>query len=435
MGVLILIIVFLAIALWSCIASGSRPPENLNRKQIYEKYLAEKHISDIQLDTIKKRDQEIYDLKKQAEKLNKEKYSYGQILAKEIISEKNKKCAEKIAEVQLECQHKTEQFQQLAEKYADENTKFQNLLKERAKSEKWFANYIFQLKIADDQHALEKKHGYETIKSLEKRFKEKYKPAVYENIVLNARIFQYESLFPSLVEHIEKAEQLESDIPDDGGRSWLSDAEFKALPDSQKNQLILDRYHAGGKKSKWQIGRDYELYIGHMLAQNGFTNIIQYGIEKKLEDLGIDIIATNPKNGKIYFIQCKRWSAERLIRENTVTQLYAGALIHCLHNNQNFKLASLHIYTTAKASELANECAKTLGVHISEDKQPGEYPSIKCKAGTDEFGLHTYIYHLPIDQMYDRTQIKDVGDCYAFTIEEAERQGFRRAFRWHGNTN
>jgi len=212
----------------------------------------------------------------------------------------------------------------------------------------------------------------------------------------------------------------------------LSDEEFRSKTDTQKNQLILDRYIEGHRKSKWQIGRDYELYIGHVFYLKECTGIIQYGIERKLEDLGIDIIATNPKTGRIAYIQCKNWSQNREICENTVTQLYAGALIHALNNNQSTTLIDFHICTSTTASELAKKCAGILGVHIHENISLGRYPAIKCKAGTDQDGLQTKIYHLPIDQMYDRTHMTGGNDFYAWTIEEAESRGFRRAFRWRG---
>ncbi len=40
------------------------------------------------------------------------------------------------------------------------------------------------------------------------------------------------------------------------------------------------------------------------------------------------------------------------------------------------------------------------------------------------------IYHLPMDQQYDRVVIAKKGECYVRTVAEAERLGFRRAKRW-----
>lgn len=44
------------------------------------------------------------------------------------------------------------------------------------------------------------------------------------------------------------------------------------------------------------------------------------------------------------------------------------------------------------------------------------------------------IYHLPFDQQYDRTLIEEErNECYVETVAEAEKLGYRRAFRWRGN--
>ena len=44
------------------------------------------------------------------------------------------------------------------------------------------------------------------------------------------------------------------------------------------------------------------------------------------------------------------------------------------------------------------------------------------------------IYHLPIDQQYDKNLIEEEkNECYIETVNEAEELGFRRAWRWIGN--
>jgi hypothetical protein len=308
-------------------------------------------------------------------------------------------------------------------KLDEELTIHRHALAHRMQAEPWLASYILQLKTAQDEYNIEKRLHYRTIESLAKRFREKYKPAVAENITIKARMAEYELLFPSLPEYVEIIASSEENVQEDGGRSWLTDEEFQQLNIPNRNQLILDRYHSRNK-TNWQIGRDYEMYIGHIMKEKGYTNIIQHGIIEKLEDLGVDIIATNPKTGKVAYIQCKNWSQRKEIRENTITQLYAGALIYMLNHNENPAFAEHIIYTSTTASPLAKKCAHILGIEIHENISLGKYPSIKCHSG--ENGK---IYHLPIDQMYDRTfQV----DEYAHTIEEAEQKGYRRAFRWHG---
>jgi hypothetical protein len=69
------------------------------------------------------------------------------------------------------------------------------------------------------------------------------------------------------------------------------------------------------------------------------------------------------------------------------------------------------------------EFAKRLGVVVKKVEM-GEYPMIKCNVNGDD-----RIYHLPFDQQYYRTQITNQGEFYAWTVEEAEEAGFRRARR------
>ena len=74
-------------------------------------------------------------------------------------------------------------------------------------------------------------------------------------------------------------------------------------------------------------------------------------------------------------------------------------------------------------SETAKKFAKRLNVLICQWKF-NEFPRIKCNINSGE-----KIYHLPFDQQYDRTQIKNEGEFYAYTIKEATSKGFKRANR------
>ena len=44
---------------------------------------------------------------------------------------------------------------------------------------------------------------------------------------------------------------------------------------------------------------------------------------------------------------------------------------------------------------------------------------IKCNINRGE-----RIYHLPFDQQYHRTEIKNTGEFYAMTVKEATQEGF-----------
>lgn len=119
-----------------------------------------------------------------------------------------------------------------------------------------------------------------------------------KKIISECKIYEYKisyliQLYPEL-EDVLDAEF--SDITNvdykehDPTRDWMTKEEWKILSDSQKNQLALDRYTASNKKSNWQIGRGYELYIGQYYEKLGYS-VEYYGMVKKLEDLGRDLIA------------------------------------------------------------------------------------------------------------------------------------------------
>lgn len=77
----------------------------------------------------------------------------------------------------------------------------------------------------------------------------------------------------------ENIPELETKETTDRTRLFLSHEEYLSLSSTEKNQLALDRY-LQQRKSKWQIGRDYEMYIGYLFEREGYS--VQYsGIMKK----------------------------------------------------------------------------------------------------------------------------------------------------------
>ena len=74
--------------------------------------------------------------------------------------------------------------------------------------------------------------------------------------------------------------------------------------------------------------------------------------------------------------------------------------------------------------------AKALSIEVIENEPMKEFPRIKCNINTDQFGKQSKIYHLPMDQQYDKTIIGNKDkEFYAFTVKEAEDAGFRRTFQ------
>ncbi len=235
---------------------------------------------------------------------------------------------------------------------------------------------------------------------------------------------------------------IEDNDDEDRVKDYLTQEEYRNLPSVERNQMALNRYLKNRKKSKWAIGRDYEMYVGYLFEKKGY--FIEYtGIIDGFEDLGRDVIAI--KNNEVCIIQCKRWAHWKEMREKHIFQLFGTSMEYWIKNFKNnkkprsFKEFAKFLnenklrpifFTSTNLSDKAREMANALSVEIIENEPLGEFPRIKCNINTDELGLQTKIYHLPMDQQYDRTIIGNrVGEFYAFTVKEAEDAGFRRAFK------
>lgn len=215
----------------------------------------------------------------------------------------------------------------------------------------------------------------------------------------------------------------------DATKDYLSKEEYEALSTVERNQLALDRYKNSHRKTKWQIGRDYELYVGYKYSLKGYK-IDYFGSYMGLEDLGRDIIAK--KDGKTLIIQCKYWSSKKQIHENHINQLYGTMASYCIEHSLKKNQVKGILITNIELSTMAKTMAEYLGIEYVENFEMGDYPCIKCNINKDEFGYPTKIYHLPFDQQYDATKIDSAGEFMALTVAEAENAGFRRAHKWFG---
>ena len=243
----------------------------------------------------------------------------------------------------------------------------------------------------------------------------------------------YETIFPWLSDFKEiSSEDLqqfaESEIAPESEYSslkkWLSPQEYRSLSSADRLQLALERY-SKRQKSNWQIGIEYERYVGYCYEKKGYR--VRYnGATEGLEDMGRDLIIS--KDNKMQVIQCKRWSVEKTIHEKHIFQLYGTTILQKMEH-PDCTVGSLFI-TTTSLSDLAKSCADYLDITVVENFPLKEYPLIKCNVSKDG----DQIYHLPFDQQYDRVIINPSdGDFYASTIAEAESKGFRHAWRWSGS--
>lgn len=219
-------------------------------------------------------------------------------------------------------------------------------------------------------------------------------------------LYKYESLlqlFPELSNYVDdyellkKLEEIDS-IKNfqenfDRVRNYISKEEYQKLNIDQRNQLALDRY-LKSQKSKWQIGRDYELFCGLEYEKKGW-NVNFFGIEKKIEDMGRDLIAY--KGNEHHVIQCKYWAKEKVIHEKHITQLFGTTIEYSLNLESYIKVVPVFI-TNISLSDKANQFANKLGVVVKAKYQLENFPRIKCNINKDEYGNETKIYHLPFDQ-------------------------------------
>lgn len=283
-----------------------------------------------------------------------------------------------------------------------------------------------------------KAHPARTAAGIVKGLRDRVKENEYQYKLM---LYRYDFLmnkFPELEKYVESIDAIRSlrdysSLSDaerdyDRVRDWLSKEEYEKLSVDERNQLALDNYIKLSKKSSWQVGRDYELYVGYLYRKEGWK-VLQFGIEMSLSDMGRDIIAS--KGDVIHIVQCKRWSKDKLIHENVICQLYGTSIQYELEEFSNRSLTKVKIipvlFTTTALSVTAQRFADRLGVQVRVVPMSENYPRIKCNINN---GLK--IYHLPFDQQYDRVQIDKNGEFYATTVREASAKGFRRAYRFMG---
>lgn len=216
---------------------------------------------------------------------------------------------------------------------------------------------------------------------------------------------------------------------------------FSNLTPTEKLQNKLDWWWNKPNKTDWQIGREYERYIGYLYESRNWE--VDYHGKKGFEDLGRDLVCKNGKSVEI--LQCKRWSQAKEIHEKHIYYLFGTTVEYFLDHYGNIVSSQLSLFpeliknnhvtprliTTANVSPKAEQVAKLLGVGI--DHIPFRpYPSVKCNVShkTGE-----KIFHLPFDQQYDNILIEEERiERYVDNVQQAESLGFRHAFHWKGET-
>ena len=255
-----------------------------------------------------------------------------------------------------------------------------------------------------------------------------------ENKAYLQRIMELEYLiserWPEDVDTSEKEEFEYLDDDEDRVKAFISPSDF-GLSESDRNQKALNNY-LRKRHSKSHIGKMYERYIGYLYERKGYE--VEYrGIELGLKDGGIDLVCR--RKGETVVVQCKNWSETKTIHENFICQLYGASRfydkMHTRRVNRNGTIVEIEwkakpvFVTSTNLDEQATKVANALGVTVDTIPLDKSYPIIKCNINSNG----ERIYHLPIDQMYDKTKIYKANECWAYSVEEAVNKGFRRAKR------
>jgi hypothetical protein len=357
-----------------------------------------------------------------------------------VVGDRIKRVESIKADYDAKLRQRETEYREKADELEKDKLSFEFMYREKSSGFPWLAGaYSDYLELKDLRIAeiLENKRrpAIRTAEALRESSKRRVKAERLWRI-LKYKLEYYESLFPWLVDFdgeelddlirqvLDGTPAAAADTDVDPVSKLLTSAEFASLSTAQKNQLALDRY-LSGRKSKWEIGRDYERYIGHHFDVSGW-HVQFHGILEGFADLGRDLIAT--KGERTVIVQCKCWSSEKQIHEKHVFQLFGSVEAYKL--DYGVKDVQGLLVTSTALSERARRFADHLGIDYWEGDKLVPYPLIKCNVSHRD---GTKIYHLPFDQQYDRTTIdRERRECYVQTVAEAEALGFRRVWRWHG---
>lgn len=218
-------------------------------------------------------------------------------------------------------------------------------------------------------------------------------------------------------EHIFTREELLHELQYLIFRDYLQRDEFDSLPAIKSHQVALDRY-CKRKKSAWEVGVEYERYIGYCYEMKQYSVEYTGALQGKC-DRGRDLIAR--KGDKTLVIQCKRWSKNSQVHITTITDFH-GAVDYLKRLHPDQKIFGVFITTTVLAAD-AKQCAEHLGIEVHEKLPFKLYPLIKC--------IHSECgdsyYYLPFDVQYDAIPFDAAkGDKYVQTVAEAISSGFTR---------
>jgi hypothetical protein len=308
------------------------------------------------------------------------------------------------------------------------------LIKDRIGSYKWLAGMMADfMTIEEHNYYLEYGSSYKNMQRHDRaikinELKNEKKMLIQENKILKYELAYIKNVIPDAEDFLEYDEMGINIYSENFISNYIPKEEYDKLTNIEKNKRALE-YYKTRKKTNWEIGRDFERYVGYLFEKEMRATVEYFGMEKGLSDLGRDLIVQT--DDAVYIVQCKYWSKDKIIHEKHIAQLFGTFFKYKLDNSKSKKNILPVFVTHTVLSEEAKRFADALNIVYIENLDQGEYPIIKCHNNKDKYGVPTQIYHLPMDQQYDKTIInaKD-GDFWAFTVEEAEAKGYSRAHKW-----
>ena len=227
---------------------------------------------------------------------------------------------EHLLRVKTEEERLDKKTRQLTEAFESAKNDLEKIAGQKSMGFPWlaeaYAEYFSLRDLRRAEYLEKKKHPALTAAETVKEIRNEKRELVKENKVVTYKLTYYQKLFPWLIDLIAEDEteeipvQMEDGVTrnenkEDRVKEFLTPEEYKQLPSVERNQRALDRYLANRNKSKWALGRDYEMYVGYLYQQKGYS--IEYkGIIDGYADLGRDIIAI--KDNEVCIIQCKYYT-------------------------------------------------------------------------------------------------------------------------------
>lgn len=329
-------------------------------------------------------------------------------------------------------QQKEKLLQQKEDEFAARVQLQQKLFEEKTKGFPWVAEAYGRFMSTPlkkyETYFLTKSHpSYKSV-DIVKELQQKVAGIEKNAFIYKGILDYYTTMFPWLKDFIDIPDEeiclseLSASEDKDNAKNFLSPVEWDKLSRVEKFQTALERYQKK-HKTNWEIGRDFERFVGYTYEQNGW-DVEFFGAIKGLEDLGRDLICK--KKNQVQIVQCKYWAYGKIIHEKHIFQLFGSCVQYAIEHQQKPKGVFI---TSTSLSGMAKKCAQHLGIEVRENIKMDTIPCIKCNIGSGG----EKIYHLPFDQMYDRVKITPKkGECYCATVIEAEEKGFRRAHKWNG---